>query len=196
MTSKSNDFRLECVRASQGSARLGLRHRPARTSVSREPGNLRVRTIPWLRTCQPDIRFGLVPARIVQARRLHTDSLRASRARREQRRTACGAIAPRCCVAALGELLERRWIALRKLHGVARHDDGCRERATASDLAVAAVAIHHSKRWRKTFVAHRATRTPAGKRNTHNWCHAVLREKWLSCIGAKWATARSSSKPK
>jgi hypothetical protein len=163
----------------RGSARLGLSDRPARTWVSREPGNLRVWTMPWLRTCQPDIRLGLVPARIVEARRLHTDSLRASRTCREQWRTACGAIAPPCCVAALGELFERRWIALRKSHCVARHDDGCRERATASDLAVAAVAIHHPKRWRKTFVAHRATRTPAGKRNTHNWCHVVPREKWL-----------------
>jgi hypothetical protein len=62
------------------------------------------------------------------------------------------------------------------LHGVARHDDGCRERATASDLAVAAVAINHPKRSRKTLVAHRATRTPACKRNVHNWCHVVPRQ--------------------
>jgi len=116
-----------------------------------------------LSACHPEICLRPEPTGIVQTRSSHGKVLDRSRSRRKQRRAATGTELPFRNIAAVSNLLKMRGLALRQLHDTACHDQGRREATSAGELAVAAMAIEHSKWQREAFIADSATRAAAGE---------------------------------
>ena len=144
----------------------------AARSISLELWYCWVKMVPRLSTSHPNVRLGPEPTGIVEARGPHSKIFDRGRARRKQWRTAGRAKRTLRGVAALGQFLEMCGLPLRYRDCAACHDQSWRKGAPARNLAVATMAIEHSKRQCPAFVADGATRAAAGEWDFHGARHS------------------------
>src|SRR5271167_1892262 len=107
--------------------------------------------IPGVRAAGPKIKVGPKPAGIIEAAGSNSHHIGTRGARREQRRSTLVAEAAPCNVAALGGDFVISRLAAHQPKGRCMHHHGWRISGAAGPLAVAAVAIHHRRRTRRTL---------------------------------------------
>jgi len=135
-------------------------------------GHRAIHLVPRVRVCCPHISLRFEPAWVIQARSPDRDKLRHSVRFDHNRHAAVRAKAPAGHTAPFARRRMEAGRTLQEPESFRRHDYIRRKRPATGSLAIATVAVQHHHGFRYGFVANRAARATAGKRNLYGWFHS------------------------